>query len=153
MLHNKLLNVVSLLIVIGLILASCAAPTEAPTQPSVTEPPATQEPVVVEPTATEPTVVEPTTESPTVDIPKQVQFCSMYTTSITENGWDRSGYESFLRFAKNPGMDIEVKELKFTEGLYGDEADAAMRAFAESGCDIIWGHGGYNDIVIPISKA
>jgi basic membrane protein A len=35
--------------------------------------------------------------------------------------------------------------------LWGDEAEAAMRAYAESGeCDILWVHGGYNDIVLNV---
>lgn len=139
MYRNKLLFVLSMLVAMGLLITSCAAPT----QPPPTEPPTVVEPAAVEPAATEPAVAVPT----------QVQFCSMYSTSITENGWDKSGYQSFLRFAENSGMDIQVLPLKFTEGLYGDEADAAMRAFAESGCDIIWGHGGYNDIIIEVAKA
>jgi basic membrane lipoprotein Med (substrate-binding protein (PBP1-ABC) superfamily) len=138
---KKFLYFVSVLVIVGLVFSACA------TAPQPTE----SEPVVIEPEPTTPPVVEPTAEAPAGQTPKQVQFCAMYSTSITENGWDRSGYESFERFMKNPGMDIEVLPLKFTEGLYGDEADAAMRAFAESGCDILWGHGGYNDILIPIS--
>ena len=79
--------------------------------------------------------------------PTQLQFCILYATSITQSGWDSSGYESFLRFQADPGMDIEVLDLKWTEGLWGDEAEAAMRAFAEGGCDILWLHGGYNDLI------
>lgn len=74
----------------------------------------------------------------------------MYSTSIVDNGWDRSSYEDFLDFAENPGVDIEVLELKYTEGLWGDEAEAAMRAYAEGGCDVVWAQGGYNDIILNI---
>jgi basic membrane protein A len=137
MYRNKILFVISMLVVFGLLMAACApAPTEAP-------PP--EEPAAEEPAAEEPAAEEPATEAPT-----KVQFCSMYSTSITDNGWDVSGHESFLRFIENPGMDIEVLELKFVEGLWGDEAEAAMRAYAEGDCDIIWSHGGYNDIILNI---
>jgi basic membrane lipoprotein Med (substrate-binding protein (PBP1-ABC) superfamily) len=137
MYRKKVLFVISMLVVFGLLLAACApAPTEAP-------PPE-------EPAAEEPAPEEPAAEEPAMDAPKQVQFCTIYSTSITDNGWDRSGHESFLRFQENPGMDIEVKELKFVEGLWGDEAEAAMRQYADEGCDIIWSHGGYNDIILNV---
>jgi len=86
-------------------------------------------------------------EEAAMETPKQIQFCTMYSSSITDNGWDSSSHQSFLRFQENPGLEIEVLDLKWTEGLWGDEAEAAMRAYAESGCDIIWGQGGYNDII------
>lgn len=105
-------------------------------------------PAADEPVADEP--VDEPAEEPMAEAPTQVQYCSMYSTSITDNGWDRSGHESFLRFQANPPVDIEVLDLKFTEGLWGDEAAAAARAYAESGCDIIWMHGGYNDIINDI---
>ena len=83
-------------------------------------------------------------------IPSQVQYCALFATSIVDNGWDSSGYNSFLRFADNPGEDIEVLELKFIEGLWGDESEGALRAYAEDGCDIIWDHGGYSDIILNV---
>jgi basic membrane lipoprotein Med (substrate-binding protein (PBP1-ABC) superfamily) len=92
-------------------------------------------------------VAEESTEGPA-----EVQYCTIYSTSITDNGWDRSGHESYQRFAANPGVDIEVLEHRFVEGLWGDEAEAAMREYAESGCDIIWSHGGYNDIIYSIHE-
>ena len=71
---------------------------------------------------------------------------------LVDNGWDRSSHESFLRFAESSYKGIEVLELKYNEGLWGDEAEAAMRAYAEGGCDIIWAQGGYNDILLNVSK-
>lgn len=138
---KKLLLWIISLILLASVVASCgggAAP--------VAEEPA-EEPVVEE-VAT----VEELADDEGIESPKQVQFCTMYSTSITDNGWDRSSHESFLRFQQNPGIDIQVLDLKWIEGLYGDEAEAAMRAFAESGeCDILWGQGGYNDIIKNIS--
>lgn len=133
-------------VVLALLLSACGEATV----PAVEDPVA--QPAAAEPTAqpaAEPIVEEPAAEV-AVETPTSVQFCIMYASSITDNGWDRSGYESFQRFASNPGMDIEVKEPKFTEGLFGDEAEAAIRAYAEGGCDIIWLHGGWQDIVYNI---
>ncbi|MFV1949259.1 MAG: BMP family protein [Anaerolineales bacterium] len=138
---NKFLFILSILVVLGLILSGCQRAAEEP----VAEEPAAEE-VVVEEAEAEETEEEVAEEASA--LPESVQFCTIYSTSITDNGWDRSGHESFLRFLESPGMDIEVKELRFAEGLWGDEAEAAMREYAESGCDIIWAHGGYNDIIL-----
>lgn len=147
MYRNKILLVISMLVVFGMLLAACApAPTEAPPP----EEPAAEEPAAEEPAAEEPAAEEPAEEEAAMDAPTEVQFCTIYSTSITDNGWDRSGHESFLRFQENPGMDIEVLELKFVEGLWGDEAEQAMRAYIDEGCDIIWAHGGYNDIILKL---
>ena len=141
---KKFLSILSVLVVLGLILSACQTAAEEP----VAEEPAAE--VVVEEEAEAEEAEEVAEEASLV--PDAVQFCTIYSTSITDNGWDRSGHESFLRFLENPGMDIEVKELRFAEGLWGDEAEAAMREYAESGCDILWMHGGYNDIILNIHE-
>jgi basic membrane lipoprotein Med (substrate-binding protein (PBP1-ABC) superfamily) len=66
-----------------------------------------------------------------------------------DQGWDRSFYESYNRVVESQPVDgVVLQEWKAVEGLWGDEAEAAMREYAESGeCDIIWPHGGYNDNV------
>ncbi len=140
--NKRLLSILSVLLVLGLILSACKTAVEEP----AVEAPAEEEAVVVEEEEAEEEEAEEVVEEE-MAAPTQVQFCTMYSTSITENGWDRSGHESFMRFQADPGMDIEVLDLRWTEGLWGDEAEAAMRAFSEGGCDIIWGMGGYNDII------
>ena len=140
--NKRLLSILSVLLVLGLILSACKTAVEEP----AVEAPAEEEAVVVEEEEAEEEEAEEVIEEE-MAAPTQVQFCTMYSTSITENGWDRSGHESFMRFQADPGMDIEVLDLKWTEGLWGDEAEAAMRAFSEGGCDIIWGMGGYNDTI------
>jgi basic membrane protein A len=139
MFRNKFMLILCLLVVFGLFITAC--------KPAVEAPPA-EEPAAEEPVAEEPAAEEPAVEEPAMEAPSEVQFCTIYSTSITDNGWDRSGHESFLRFAEK--ADIDVKELRFAEGLWGDEAEAAMREYAESGCDVIWAHGGYNDIILNI---
>jgi basic membrane protein A and related proteins len=111
---------------------------------------------VLSPTAVPPTPVAavpaPTATTSTSSVPNQVQFCTMFASSIVNNGWDRTGYESFQSFAQDPDAEINVLPLKYTEGLFGDQAASAIRAYAESGCDIIWLHGGWSDIVPGIAK-
>ena len=142
--------VLSLLVVFGMLFAACKpAPEPAAEEPAAEE--AVAEEPVEEVEEAEEEVVEEPAEEEAMEAPTQVQFCTIYSTSITDNGWDRSGHESFLRFAENPGADIEVLELRFVEGLWGDEAEAAMREYAESGCDVMWMHGGYNDIVLNVA--
>jgi len=140
--RNKFASIISVLIILGLVLSACKTVAEEPPTEEVVEEVAEE---VVEETSEEET--EEVEEEAVSEVPDTVQFCAMFNTSITDNGWDRSGYESFLSFQADPGVDIEVLDLKWTEGLWGDEAEAAMRAFAEGDCDIIWGHGGYNDII------
>jgi len=138
---KKVLWALSLLIIGAMLLTACkGAATEAP----VVDEPVVDEPVVDEPVVDEPVVDEPVVDEPVVEVPTKVQFCTMYSTSITDNGWDVSGHESFMRFQQNPGADIEVLDLKWVEGFWGGpDAVAAMKGYAEGGCDIIWGHGGY----------
>ncbi len=147
---KKFMLVLSLLVVFGMLFAACKpAPEPAAEEPAAEE--AVAEEPVEEVEEAEEEVVEEPAEEEAMEAPTQVQFCTIYSTSITDNGWDRSGHESFLRFAENPGADIEVLELRFVEGLWGDEAEAAMREYAESGCDVMWMHGGYNDIVLNVA--
>lgn len=129
---KKMWSFISLFAVFSLLLAACsgsATPTEAP---QVEEPP------------TEP----PPTEAPAADLPSEMQVCALLAVGL-DQGWDRTFFESFERIvAAQPVEGLTVKELKYIEGLWGDEAESAMREFAESGdCDIIWPHGGYNDNV------
>jgi len=98
--------------------------------------------------AAEPTETEPTeTEPAEVEAPSTVRVCAMLAVGL-DQGWDRTFVESFERVAEDPPGNLEVEELRYTEGLWGDEAKAAMIEYAESGeCDIIWPHGGYNDTI------
>jgi multiple sugar transport system substrate-binding protein len=69
----NLFKFMSLLLVASMLLAACATPTQAPTEPVVEEP-AVEEPVVEEPAAEEPAAEEPVVEEPAV-----VEPCSPAT--------------------------------------------------------------------------
>ena len=86
-------------------------------------------------------------EAPAAEAPTEVQICALLAVGL-DQGWDRTFYESFQRVVEEQPIEgVVVKDLKYIEGLWGDEAEAAMREFAESGCDIVWPHGGLNDNV------
>jgi basic membrane lipoprotein Med (substrate-binding protein (PBP1-ABC) superfamily) len=106
------------------------------------------QPAVDQPVVEEPAAEEPAAEEPAVEAPSEVQFCVLLAVGL-DQGWDRTFFESFERVkASSPVAGVTIKEWKVIEGLWGDEAESAMREFAESGdCDIIWPHGGYNDNV------
>ena len=141
---NKGWRSVALIAVLVIILAACTSGQPTGDQPAAEEPTA-EAPVAEEPTAEVPAAEEPTTEAPAAEVPTDVQICVMYAVGL-DSGWDRTFDESFQRVMADPPLGLTVKEMKFTEGLWGDEAEASMREFAESGeCDIIWPHGGYND--------
>lgn len=140
MFKKKLWQIIGLVTILAFLLAACGGAQPAPEEPA--EQPA--EEVVTEEETTEEEAVEE--EAPAE--PAEVQICALLAVGL-DQGWDRTGVDSFERVAAaQPVAGATIKELKFVEGLWGDEAEAAMREFAESGeCDIIWPHGGYNDNV------
>jgi basic membrane protein A len=141
MIIKRLWRWISLFAILSVLLAACAA------QPT-TQAPATVPPVTLVPTTEAPTIEQPTMVGPTVAATRDVQVCAMISIGA-DSGWDRTFYESFARVvAAQPIPGVNVKPLKSTEGLSGNEAEAAMRTYAESGaCDIIWAHGGLNENV------
>lgn len=141
MITKRLWQCMSLFAILSVLLAACAA------QPT-TQAPASVAPVTVAPATKAPTIEQPTLVEPTVATTRDVQVCAMIAIGA-DSGWDRTFYESFDRVvAEQPISGVNVKPLKYTEGLWGDEAETAMRTYAESGeCDIIWAHGSLNENV------
>jgi len=131
---KKVWLLIGLIVTLALLLAACGGQ------------PAADEHVVEEPAVEEPATEEPAAEEPVVEAPSDVQVCALLSVGL-DQGWDRTFVESFERIVASQPVDgVTIKELKYIEGLWGDEAEAAMREYAESGdCDIIWPHGGYND--------
>jgi basic membrane protein A and related proteins len=141
MITKRLWQWMSLFAILSVLLVACAA------QPT-TQAPATQAPPTEATTIEQPTIVAPTAAAK-----RDVQVCAMIAVG-PDAGWDRTFYESFDRIvAEQPIEGVNVKPIKSTEGLWGDEAEAAMRTYAESGeCDVIWAHGGLNENVDHLKK-
>lgn len=136
--NRPLFKLIGLLAMTAMLLSSC--------QGAATEAPPAEEPTTAAP-AVEPATQAPTEEQPAAAAPTEVRVCATLATGL-DNGWDRTFYEAYQRVQADSPHGLVMADLKFTEGLMGDEAEAAMRAFAQSGeCDIIWTHGGFNDEV------
>ncbi|MGX7876892.1 BMP family lipoprotein [Mesorhizobium sp. ORM6] len=70
---------------------------------------------------------------------------------LPDVGWDRTLLDALeqLKQEKPEGLEISWDH---TDPLYGDDAENAMRFYAQSGdYDIIWGHGTYSDQVKKLS--
>ncbi len=138
MFKKKLWQMIGLVTILAFLLAACGG-----AQPTA------EEPVVEEAAAEEVVVEEETTEEEAAPAgPVELNICSLIAVGL-DQGWDRTYFDSFNRVIEaQPVEGVVLQEWRTIEGLWGDEAESAMREFAESGeCDIIWTHGGLNDNV------
>jgi basic membrane protein A len=107
----------------------------------------TQAPVVQPTAATLPTkpAVAPTAAS--VTGPTELHMAAILTVGL-DNAWDRTFIEAFKRVQAEKPHGLTMVDLDYTEGVWGDEAETVLRAYAESGkYDIIWAHSTYSDQV------
>jgi basic membrane protein A len=119
MFKKKMLKIIGLVIILAVLLAACGGAQPAPEEPA---------------------------EAPAESV--SLQMCVLLAVGL-DQGWDKTFFESYNRVLEAQPVDgVVLQEWKVVEGLWGDEGEAAMREYAESGeCDIIWPHGGYNDNV------
>ncbi len=138
--QKKIWQLVGIVMVLAFLLAACGGAQPMEEETAVEEPQA--EEVVEEEPAEAEVEEEVSTE------PAPLRMCVLLAVGL-DQGWDRSFYESYNRVVESQPVDgVVLQDWKAVEGLWGDEAEAAMREYAESGeCDIIWPHGGYNDNV------
>src|SRR4030066_1867531 len=116
--------------VIIILISSCATTTAQPTEPAV---------VVTE------AVVVPT--EVTVEGPTEMQMAAILTVGL-DNAWDRTFIEAYERVQAEKPHGLTIADIDYTEGVWGDEAETVLRAYAESGkYDIIWAHSTYSDQV------
>ena len=139
MYKKKIWKIIGLVTILAFLLAACGG-----AQPVVEEPVVEEPADVVGEEEAEAAVEEEAAPAESVE----VQICVLLAVGL-DQGWDKTFFESYERVvAAQPVEGVVLKEWKAVEGLWGDEAESAMREFAESGeCDIIWPHGGYNDNV------
>ena len=139
--QKKIWQLVGLVLILAFLLAACGG-TQAPVEEPAAEEPQAEEVVEEEPAA------EAEVEEEAAAEPIPLRMCILLAVGL-DQGWDRSFYESYNRIVESqPVPGVVLQDWKAVEGLWGDEAEAAMREFAQSGeCDIIWPHGGYNDNV------
>ncbi len=125
MFGKKLLVIFSLLLVAGMLLASCA--------PAAPEP--TQEPAAA-----------PQGEEPVVTAPTSVRI-AVITGATIEEPYVKSLIQEFERFNAENKYNLKI-EYDYSENMNGDDAERAMRTYADTGnYDVIWAHQSYSDQV------
>jgi basic membrane protein A len=136
-----MLNLIAVLILLSILMSACGgtqATTQAPVEPTQ---------AAVEPTAavvpTEPAVAP--TEAAAG--PTELHMAAILTVGL-DNAWDRTFVEAYKRVQAEKPHGLTMADLDYTEGVWGDEAETVLRAYAESGkYDIIWAHSTYSDQV------
>jgi basic membrane protein A len=119
---KKVLVLVSVILVMSMLLAACAQPTEAPA-PVETEAPvvATEAPVVV-------------TEAPAA---KEYKLAAIFPGVITDNDYNTLAYVGMTEAQKKLGI-----EAVYSESVAVPDVDRVMREYVDAGYNIIWTHGG-----------
>ena len=137
--RNKLFHFLIVLIVFSVLVATSCAPAPA-------EEPVAEEPVAEEPVAEEPATEEPAVEEPAAETPTDVKIAVIMGATIDE-AWYKTLLQAFERFNADNEYGLTIS-YDYSENLWGDDAERAMRAYAETGeYDIIWAHTSYSDQV------
>lgn len=90
--------------------------------------------------------VEPTSEATTSKGPTEVKI-AVITGATIEEPYVKSLFQAFDRFNQGNKYNLKIT-YDYSENMYGDDAERAMRTYAETGkYDIIWGQMAYSDQV------
>lgn len=124
------------LLTASMVLAGCASPTQPPA-PQATEPPA--------PAATEPPAPAET-EPPAAEVPTELNIAAVFGATVDE-AWYKAFVESFKRIEAQKPHGLTLT-LDYTENVWGEDAERALREYAASGkYEIIWATSSYSDQV------
>jgi basic membrane protein A len=122
------------------LISACAS---TPTQ---TQAPAATQPAVEATAATIPTAAAAPTGASAAG-PTELHMAAILTVGL-DNAWDRTFVEAYKRVQAEKPHGLTMADLDYTEGVWGDQAETVLRAYAESGkYDIIWAHSTYSDQV------
>lgn len=130
------LRLVAVAVIPALLLVGCQGAGATPSEVS----PATEVPAVL-----------PETEAPSepaaAEAPTELRVAAVLTATI-ENAWERTFLESFSRVQAEKPHGLDIKDIVYTESVWGDEALVTMRQYAATGqYDIIWANSAYSDQV------
>jgi basic membrane lipoprotein Med (substrate-binding protein (PBP1-ABC) superfamily) len=137
----------SLLLIFGLILASCGdsggetpqTDTEetVPADTTETEP---EEEAAVEEVEEETAVEDIAAEADVTGI-EQIRIAVVMPSTVTDLAWSQAVYDSLLRLQAEAGGP-DVLEIAYTENMFNvTDAAAALRDYAADGFDIVLAHG------------
>jgi basic membrane protein A and related proteins len=140
--------VLSVLVLVAMLLFACA-----PAAPAA-EAPAEEAPAEEAPAEESPAEEVPAEEAPAESMePTELGVAAMFCCGL-ENDWDGTMYESFQRIQAASPHGLEIHDLAFTDGLFGEEAEQVMKEYADSGeYDIIWLHSNYNDQLLNLKDS
>jgi|TARA_R100000789_G_scaffold66334_2_gene62594 basic membrane lipoprotein Med (substrate-binding protein (PBP1-ABC) superfamily) len=84
------------------------------------------------------------------EMPKKVKMAAVLATGPDEP-WDSSFLDSWKELAEKNDLGLELNEPVYTEGVWGDSAEAVMRLYARK-YDVVWAHSSYSDQVKRLQK-
>lgn len=129
MARKKLFVILNLLVVLSLLLVSCAPAEKTPASEPASE-----------------TAAGTQTEAPKSEAPSVVRI-AVITGSTIEQPYVKSLIQAFDRFNEGNKYNLKI-EYDYSENMHGDDAERAMRTYADTGnYDIIWAHESYSDQV------
>jgi len=117
---KKLMQIVPVILVLSMVLAACAQPTEAPA--------ATQAPVETE----APVATEAPTEAPVV-----YKLAAIFPGVITDADYNTLAYIGVSEVTRTMGI-----ESTYSESVAVPDVDRVMREYIDLGYNVIWTHGG-----------
>ena len=157
---NKMLFVVSMIMILSMAMAACqpaaapAAEEPAAEAPAAEEPaaeePAAEEPAAEEPAAEEPAAEETAAEEPAVEEPTELNIA--IATLFIEEAWTTGLLQSLEDVIEEQphGLDISYQILE--EVTFENVGIVLDQAASTGDYDIIWAHSNFSEIVAPISE-
>ena len=147
MISSKRWRFFSFLIVLALLLVACQPAAPAAEEPAA-EAEAPAEEVAEEAPAEE--VAEEAPAEEMMDAPTELRVAGVLTTGL-DNAWDATFIESFKRVQAESPHGLEIADIDFTEGVWGDAAKNVIREYAKTGnYDIIWTNSAFSDEIAEI---
>jgi len=126
---KKLLVLTSVIMVMSMLLAACAQPTQAPV--------ATEAPVAEEPEAPMATEAPAATEVPVEEPAMEYKLAAIFPGVITDNDYNTLAYVGMTEAQETLGI-----EAVYSESVAVPDVDRVMREYIDAGYNIIWTHGG-----------
>jgi len=138
---KKLHALMLIVVILGLLLAGCAAPP-SPTEAPATEEAMTEEPMAEEPMTEEAMTEEPMAEEPTAEPPMEPFRIAVISPSATNDlAFSQSMYDAVTLIQEEMGGESAV-EVAFSDNMFVvEDAAAAIRDYASQGYDLVIAHG------------
>ena len=140
MITKNMFRVVSFLVFVAILTSACSSVSPA------------TETIKVEPT-TEIATVEaiPTKEPVQAEGPKELGLAMVMSNGI-DSSWDYTFVHSYERVQALSPHGLTIKDLKYSEGIWGDDVGVVLREYASTGLyDIIWCHTTCSDQVKKVA--